>query len=582
MSFALRLSDILADLKSALERLMHTPFFDQASRGLRGPLAAALLAFVVALPCAIIMPPIDRDEARFVQATAQMMEGHDYIRMFNQDTPRYKKPPGIHWLQVAAVKLTSKIDARDILAYRWPSLFGAALAAFACAWGASNAFGTRVGTKAGLIFAVTFMLSTEAFWAKTDAVLCGLLTLAMAALSRIYLRTRDLAKNDPAPGLARDTCLFWLAIALAIIVKGPAAVLAVVLPILFLWGWDRKLTWLRRLNMGWGLIFCLAFCGPWAVAITIMTDGAFWTGAIGHDLATKLNGGSEGHFGWPGTHTLLLAITFFPACGLLGGAIQTAVQRRTEPAIRFAVAWFVPTFLFFEIMPTKLPHYTLPTFAALAWLCAVSLDVPLKTWAKVANVVIGLLGGVALTVAAYIGFHKYGSADSLRLLIAVGASALVLMIFASWLLLRNQQRTAFGFLLASGIIAHLSFIGLAASLTPLWVSRTMEGALIAAKLDPREGIAPGPVAVLGYGEQSFVFRMGTKTQILNDNARGAVAALRDGRPLFVESRAEAAFQAEAKAAGIVPHVVSQVKGFNYSNGDDVVLTLYDNPHLTGQ
>jgi 4-amino-4-deoxy-L-arabinose transferase-like glycosyltransferase len=153
---------------------------------LRWPLLAALLAFLVGLPCAMMMPPLDRDESRFAQATSQMLETHDYININYQDTPRFKKPAGIHWLQAMSVKLTSSVEARHILAYRWPSLLGAALAAFACAWGASYAFGTRIGTKAGLIFAITFMLSTEAFIAKTDAALCGLVTLMMAALARIY------------------------------------------------------------------------------------------------------------------------------------------------------------------------------------------------------------------------------------------------------------------------------------------------------------------------------------------------------------------------------------------------------------
>ncbi|ESQ88719.1 glycosyl transferase family 39 [Asticcacaulis sp. AC460] len=567
----------MPDLKAALSRMMHTDFFGQASRGLRGPLAAALLAFLVGLPCAMIMPPLDRDESRFVQATSQMLETGDYININYQDGPRHKKPVGIHWMQAASVKLTSATEARKILAYRWPSLLGAALAAFACAWGASRAFGTRIGTKAGLIFAVTFMLSTEAFWAKTDAVLTGLLTLAMAAMAVIYMRTRDLAKDDPPPKLRKELWIFWLATAFAILVKGPVAFLVIALPILTLWGWDRRITWLKHLNIGWGLILCLAICGPWAIAITITTDGAFWTGAVGHDLKTKLDGGSEGHFGWPGYHTLLLAITMFPACGLLGGAIQTAIQRRTEPAIRFAVAWFLPVFLFFEIMPTKLPHYTLPAFGALCWLAAVSLDLSLKTWAKAVNVVMGLFGGVLLTALAWYGYKTYGTQGSLLLLIAVAASALVLMIFAAWLLLRNQQRTAFGFLLASGIIAHMSFISLAASLTPIWVSRKMEAALAAHKLDPRLGIAPGPVATLGYSEPSFVFEMGTKTQLLNENAPAAVKALKEGRPVFVESLQEAGFQAAAKAEGVTPHIVTQVKGTNYSNGRDVVITLYDNP-----
>ncbi len=547
------------------------------SNGMRGPLLAALLAFLVGLPCAMILPPLDRDESRFVQASAQMMESHDYIDINFQNEPRYKKPVGIHWLQVAAVKLTSSVAKHDILPYRLPSLFGAALAAFACAWGASKAFGTRVGTKAGLLFAVSFMLSTEAFWAKTDAVQCGLITLMMAALAQIYLRTRDLDIDAPKPKMLRLKLIFWLALAGSIMIKiiiGPM-VLAGALVTLFLW--DRKVRWAKHLSWGWGLILVLAICGPWFVAITITTDGQFWVGAVGHDFASKLNGGCEGHFMWPGYHTLLLPATLFPMAWLLGGGLQTAIARRHEAAIRFAIAWFLPAFIIFELSPTKLPHYPLPAFGAVAWLCAVAMDVPLKLWAKILNVVLGVIGGLILTVIAVAAWQQLGTPGALIYVVAVGAAALAVAVFAGWLFWQRHPRSAFGFLLAAGIVSHLGLVSLVASLKPMWVSQNMAQALTNAHLDPRQGLSPGPVAVLGYAEPSFVFAMGTQTQLLNDDAKGAVAALSGGQPLFVESRYEAPFQAAAKSVGVVPHVVSVTKGRNYSNGRNVVLTLYDNP-----
>ena len=51
------------------------------------------------------MPPTDRDEASFAQATKQMIETGDYLDIRLQDKPRYQKPIGIYWLQAAAVKL---------------------------------------------------------------------------------------------------------------------------------------------------------------------------------------------------------------------------------------------------------------------------------------------------------------------------------------------------------------------------------------------------------------------------------------------------------------------------------------------
>ncbi|CAL4866812.1 Undecaprenyl phosphate-alpha-4-amino-4-deoxy-L-arabinose arabinosyl transferase [Asticcacaulis sp. MM231] len=556
-------------------QLLQGPFVRMASKGRRGPLLAALLAFIVALPCALMLPPLDRDELRFVQASAQMMETHDFIKINVQEVPRYKKPVGIHWLQVAAVKLTSKVAKRDIFPYRLPSLLGAALAAFACAWGASYAFGTRIGTKAGLLFAVTFMLSTEAFWAKTDAVQCGLVTLMMASLAQIYLRTRDLGMDDPRPKMPWLKLVFWLAVAGTILIKIIIGPMILAATLLTLFAWDRKVRWARNLSSGWGLILVLLICGPWFMAITVATDGQFWVGAVGKDFADKISGGSEGHGGWPGYHLALLPITLFPAAWFLGGALQTAISRRHEAAIRFAIAWFLPAFIIFELSPTKLPHYTLPAFGALIWLCAVSMDVPLKTWAKALNVTAGTIGGLVISVIAIAGYHLYGASDALIFVVAVVSSALALAVLGGWLMWRNRQRAGFAFLLAAGILTHLSFVSELAHLKPLWISKMLETALVTAHLDPRQGVAPGPVAIIGYAEPSFVFAMGTKTELLNEDAKGAVAALREGRPVFVESKFEKAFQAEAKAAGIVPHAVSQIKGHNY-NGHDQALTLYSN------
>ena len=79
-------------------------------------LAAALLSF---LPGFFAIPPIDRDEARFAQATKQMVESGDYIDIRFQDEVRYKKPVGIYWLQAGVVKTASVLGLRDALTTIW-------------------------------------------------------------------------------------------------------------------------------------------------------------------------------------------------------------------------------------------------------------------------------------------------------------------------------------------------------------------------------------------------------------------------------------------------------------------------------
>src|SRR6202008_1559184 len=70
----------------------------------RAAIFLVLVSLIAFLPGFFNIPPVDRDEARFAQATRQMIESGDYIDIRFQDEVRYKKPVGIYWLQAAAVK----------------------------------------------------------------------------------------------------------------------------------------------------------------------------------------------------------------------------------------------------------------------------------------------------------------------------------------------------------------------------------------------------------------------------------------------------------------------------------------------
>src|SRR5271166_3420818 len=78
---------------------------DFATRSHKHAAAILLLVSLIAfLPGFFYVPPVDRDEARFAQATKQMIETGDYVDIRFQEVSRYKKPVGIYWLQAAAAK----------------------------------------------------------------------------------------------------------------------------------------------------------------------------------------------------------------------------------------------------------------------------------------------------------------------------------------------------------------------------------------------------------------------------------------------------------------------------------------------
>jgi 4-amino-4-deoxy-L-arabinose transferase-like glycosyltransferase len=97
-----------------------------------------LCALLLFLPGFFTIPPVDRDEARFAQATKQMVESGDYVDIRFQEDVRYKKPVGIYWLQSAAVEAATalklpKAELR-IWVYRLPSLIGAIGAVLMTYW----------------------------------------------------------------------------------------------------------------------------------------------------------------------------------------------------------------------------------------------------------------------------------------------------------------------------------------------------------------------------------------------------------------------------------------------------------------
>src|SRR6202051_4319115 len=79
-----------------------------------------LCGLLLFLPGFFNIPPIDRDEPRFAQATKQMVETSDFVDIRFQDEVRYKKPVGIYWLQSAVVETATKLGLPRAEVRLWP------------------------------------------------------------------------------------------------------------------------------------------------------------------------------------------------------------------------------------------------------------------------------------------------------------------------------------------------------------------------------------------------------------------------------------------------------------------------------
>src|SRR4051812_24805681 len=209
-----------------------------------------VLSAALFVPGQAKLPPLDRDESRYMQATTQMFETGNFVDIRFQDQPRYLQPAGIYWLQAASVSLLSDYENREAWAYRVPSLVGATLAVLLTAWIGNLLFGAPTGFVAAVLLAVSLILGVEARIAKIDAVQLAVVLAAQTALARIYLQSREAGTGrEKRTGWAAAG--FWLALGLGMMLKGPIILLVVLGTILMLAVTERRVGWLRQLRPAW-------------------------------------------------------------------------------------------------------------------------------------------------------------------------------------------------------------------------------------------------------------------------------------------------------------------------------------------
>jgi 4-amino-4-deoxy-L-arabinose transferase-like glycosyltransferase len=532
-------------------------------------LAAVLLAV---LPGFFTIPPIDRDEARFAQATKQMLETGDYVDIRFQEEVRYKKPVGIYWLQAASVSAGRALGipnaATRIWLYRIPSLAGAIGAVLLTCWAGLAFVSRRAALLAALIMASCVLLSVEGRIAKTDAVLLLTAVAAMGALARVYLPEQR--KRLDAQSRWTIPAVFWTALGTGVLLKGPVILMFVGLAAGTLVIVDRSARWLLALRPLPGVVWFLMLVLPWFIAIIWRSGDRFLAESVGHDLFDKVFQGQESHGAPPGLYLVLFWVTFWPAAPLAALAAPAAWAARREPGAKFLLAWVIPSWIVLELVITKLPHYVLPLYPAIAILLAGITDADMlsrQRWLVNATAgwfLIPVAAGMAgLFALLFIG-HQFG----LLIWPALGAS-LVLGLLA-W-----QLYDADGALVSSVRAAGASILLLGALLGLIVpaLSAVFPSAMLA-DVTRESGCREPLAASAGYEEPSLVFLVGTPTR-LTDGA-GAAEFLRGGdcRFAFIEGRYERNFAQHAEAIDLHYSLVTRIEGFNIGNPRPIAIAVY--------
>lgn len=551
-----------------------------------GQATALLILLAVCLACWLPgffdLPPVDRDEARWAQTSRQLLEEQEWWQLRFQQEPRMKKPPGGYWLQAAAVRLLSSPESGEIWPYRVPSLLSGIAAVLGLYLLGSRCFSPCAAFWAACLMASSLLLGIQVRLAKADALLLAAAVFCLGSLAWIYCRLAvGEAKAGPGSPAHRGMALiFWLSLAAAALLKGPFLPCLAALAVAALLTADRSLRLWHALYPIWGVPLSTLATLAWLIPLeTAAGPAGYLREGLLLDVLQKMNQGAESHFFPPGFYLASFWLFFFPGSLAAGVAVWQAWRHRRRPEVRVGLAWLLPGWLFLELMPTKLPHYALPLYPAVALLVGwvLTSPAPLRAeawqprWVRFGRrcwILAPLLLGLGLPALAwYLGepFDWGRLAASLPLLAGAAISV------------RQFGKTApHPGLLIPALAGWWVFSLIAWQLIlpgwdSLWLSRSLTDA---ARVHNPEGPQKLHMAIAGYHEPSVVFAAGSATQLCEPERAAEALADRSATLATISEPLRDRFLRRCDALEIRVRQVDRVRGWNYSKGEWLTLLLF--------
>jgi 4-amino-4-deoxy-L-arabinose transferase-like glycosyltransferase len=410
---------------------------------------------------------VDETPPLFAASARAMAETGDWLIPRVNGLPRYDKPPLVYWLMglIYALPGQEQWNPLGTWAARFPSALAAigvmlALADTLLRWpqppapvpaaapaqdpsAPARRPGPRLGVTA-LTAALAFALSPLMIvWGRTavsDSLFSGLVAVTLLLCWQAYA--------DPT----RPWWLPWPILALAVLAKGPVAVVLLALT-LVLFGWlQADLRGLgRRLRPLRGLLLTGLVALPWYLLALRSEGRPFWDSFFGYHNLQRFSEVVNHHQQpwWFFLSVMLLAslpvsplllVGLARAIGPLRLSWRPTIPRPAPASLaRFAACWLLAVLVFFTAAATKLPSYWLPATPAAALLIALAAQRgwdagagrPWERWAWGMSLLLtSLLAGVLLLAPLWLPLIH--DPEMPGLVAALEGSPLVPVIAACW------------------------------------------------------------------------------------------------------------------------------------------------------
>jgi len=325
---------------------------------------------------------VDETPPLFAAAGRAMSQSGDWFTPKVNGILRFDKPPFYYWLMAIFYSIPGNEiwDRFGALSARLPSalstLFLMMMIADIIFCSTEN---TKEKIQLSLIASLSFVLSPLIIiWSRTavsDSLLCA--TLGASLLSF----WRKISCDD------ESICITpWLFLAIAILTKGPVALVITFTTLLtFLlthknWG---KL--LLKINPVRGFILTFLISSPWYLTQLFLNRNIFWDSFFGYHNLQRYTSVVNNHSESWWFYIFIMIVASLPfSIFLIHGIIETSKELLVKFKFRsestnniyiFSLCWLITVFLFFSFSATKLTSYWIPAIPAASILVSRSAQI---------------------------------------------------------------------------------------------------------------------------------------------------------------------------------------------------------------
>ncbi len=428
------------------------------TRSLPGKAAPYFLLVAIALPLLFYrlgsLPFIGADECRYARIAQEMNQSGHWVTPLLQGYPWLEKPPMYYWITMPIFRLLGVSEATARLG---PALC-AVLAAISVLWLGWKLWSRPAGILSGTILLTSIGFSAYGRSASTDMPLTACFTVAFAIIAAAIL-----------VGRVRIPLIVsaYVLLGLAVLAKGPVAVILAAGILAFFWTLDEKGGSLKRLHLAWGSLVTALVAVPW-YWLAFKQNGFSFISIffINQNLARYVS--DVHHHEGPIYYFLgVLPGLLFPWCGWLPELVPASKLRKIlnwrtwHRESLFLTCWALFPVLFFSLSGSKLPGYILPSLPPVALLLgrrfAERIDHAgsdrVQTAARWCYLIISLVVAAAFPIVLE---RNYGNAWHTGTLLA--ASAAIPALAAFYFAHRGMVRAAFRTTVAQSLILVLAVV----------------------------------------------------------------------------------------------------------------------------